>query len=171
MSNITADELIKQFDLQPHPQEGGYYFEYYRDNEKIPKSALSARYTGDRCYSTAIYYLLPEGHKSPLHRVKSTEIWHFYLGDPVTFIVIPPEGKVQKIVLGQNLKEKQKIQQVVPSGYWFGAYPNPGSRFSFLGITVAPGFDFADFEMGKRADLLKQFPQAREEIEFLTDPL
>lgn len=169
MRNITVDELVKQFNLQLHP-EGEFFKETYRDKGTIAKSALPSRFKGDRSFSTAIYFLLPEGTKSRLHRIPSDEVWHFYLGDPLTIVQISPEGKIGKIVLGQDIQAGQKVQHGVPARCWFGAYPNAGSRFSFVGCTVAPGFDFADFEIGKRSELLKQFPNAREEINFLTDP-
>ena len=168
MENITVDELVKHFDLQPHP-EGGFFKETYRDKEIILNRSLPDRFKGDRNYSTAIYYLLPEGTKSRLHRIPSDECWHFYLGDPMTLVQISPDGKIEKIQLGQNVKSGHQLQHIVPRGYWFGGYPNPGSRYSFVGCTVAPGFDFADFEMGKREYLLKQFPHAKKDIEFLTD--
>lgn len=76
---------------------------------------------------------------------------------------------METITLGQNVGAGEKVAHVVPAGYWFGAAPNAGARYSFVGCTVAPGFDFADFEIGKRAELLKQFPQAKEVIELLTD--
>jgi len=168
MGNITVEELVKLYDLQPHP-EGGFYREYYRDKGVIPKSSLPNSFKGDRNYSANIYFLVPEGKKSNLHRIASDESWHFYLGDPLTVVQISPAGKVEKIVLGHDVKAGQKIAHVVPAGFWFGAYPNTGSQFSFVGCTVAPGFDFADFELGTRANLLKQFPKSREEIEYLTD--
>lgn len=167
-NNITVEELVKTFDLKPHP-EGGYYFEYYRDAGVIPKSVLPDRFKGDRNYSTNIWFLLPEGKKSNLHRIPADESWHFYLGGPLTVLQISPKGKVEKIILGQNIKSGEKLTHVVPAGYWFGSYPNPGTPYSFVGCTVAPGFDFADFEMGKREELLKQYPNAKKEIEFLTD--
>ena len=168
--STTADELVRLHNLQPHP-EGGFYNEYYRDKGAIPKSVLPNRFKGDRNYSANIYFLLPEGKKSNLHRIASDESWHFYLGGPLTVIQISPEGNVEKIILGQDVRSGQKVAHIVPAGYWFGAVPNAGSRYSFVGCTVAPGFDFADFEIGKRAELLKQFPQAKEVIELLTDEI
>jgi len=165
---ISIEDLISFYQLQPHP-EGGYFKETYRGAEKISQQALPKRFSGDRHISTAIYFLIPAGKKSHLHCIKSDEVWHFYLGGPMTLVQISPSGKVHKIILGQDLKSGQKIQHVVPQGHWFGAYPNPESTFSFVGCTVAPGFDFSDFEMGKRDELLKLFPQAKEEIVLLTD--
>jgi len=146
--------------METHP-EGGYFKETYRSKETIPG--------GDRNYSTGIYFLLPEGTFSKLHRIKSDEMWHFYLGDPLTIVQISPQGKVEEVLLGQDVLAGQRVQHVVPAGYWFGAFPNPGSLYSFVGCTVAPGFDFVDFEMGDRETLLKEYPNAKEIIERLTD--
>ena len=162
MNNVTVDELVKMYDLQPHP-EGGFFKETYRSKETIPGGNLP-NHGGDRNYSTAIYFLLPEGSKSALHRIKSDELWHFYAGDPMTVVQISPEGNVEEIVMGSDVKNGQKVQHTVPAGHWFGAYPNSGSRYSFVGCTVSPGFDFTDFEMGKRDELLKQFPNAEKTI-------
>lgn len=166
MPSITAQELIKLYNLEPHP-EGGYFRETYRAEGTIEKDGLPKKFKGARNYSTAIYFLLPEGAKSKFHRLQSDEVFHFYLGGPLTVVQIAPDGKVLKTVMGPDVGAGQKLQHVVPAGHWFGAYPNPGASFSFIGTTVAPGFDFQDFELGRRAELLKQFPQAREVIERL----
>ncbi|EKD47027.1 MAG: hypothetical protein ACD_66C00251G0001 [uncultured bacterium] len=158
MMTITTHDLIELFHLQPHP-EGGYFSETYRAKESVSKDALPARFSGARSLSTAICYLLPEGIKSCLHCIKSDEVWHFYLGGPLTLVQISPVGKVDRITLGQDVLNGQKIQHVVPAGYWFGAYSNSGSEFSFVGCTVAPGFDFADFEIGRRDELLRLHPR------------
>ncbi len=165
--SVSADQLVSLYELQPHP-EGGYFKETYRDKGVIDRSALPPQFGGNRNFSTAIYFLLPEGKKSHLHRIKSAEVWHFYLGEPLTLVQIAPDGAVAKIVLGHEITNGHVLQHVVPAGSWFGAYPNAGSCFSFVGCTVAPGFDFADFEMGMREDLMRQFPHARETIEMLT---
>jgi len=167
MTSVNLKDLIELYGLQPHP-EGGYFKETYRASETVVRTALPERFGGDRNFSTAIYFLLPEGSKSHLHRIKSDEVWHFYLGGPLTLVQISPEGKVEKIILGQDVKNGHKVQHVVPRGYWFGASPNKGARFSFVGCTVAPGFDFEDFEMGKREELLRQFPDSADVIEKFT---
>ncbi|HEY3129263.1 MAG TPA: cupin domain-containing protein [Acidobacteriota bacterium] len=168
MKNITFAELIELYELTPHP-EGGFYRETYRSRGAIAKKALPEKFSGKRNYSTAIYFLLPQGSKSRLHRIHSDEIWHFYLGDPLTIVQILHNGEVEQVTLGHQIKAGHKLQHVVPAGHWFGAYPNTGGRFSFVGCTVAPGFDFVDLELGNRHQLLKQFPDAKEVIEYLTD--
>ncbi len=164
---IEIKNLIERFALEPH-QEGGYYKETYRSKEIIPHAALPKRFGGDRCYATGIFFLLPEGEKSNMHKIKSDEMWHFYLGGPMTLIQLFEDGRIEKITLGQNILNGQKLQHVVPAGCWFGAYPDLGSSFSFVGCTVAPGFYFHDFELAKYDDLISQFPDAKEIIAQLT---
>lgn len=170
MNLPTLQDLVQLYDLKPHP-EGGFYKETYRDKGIIPQGALPSPFKGDRNFSTAIYFLIPEGKKSCLHRIQSDELWHFYLGGPLTIVQIFPEGRLEKIVLGQDVMKGQKLQHVVPHGSWFGAYPHSGSDYSFVGCTVAPGFDFADFEMGERENLLSLYPQLKEEVKRLTNSL
>jgi predicted cupin superfamily sugar epimerase len=157
----TAEELIRAYALQEHP-EGGFFRESYRAGEKISTAS------GERALSTAIYFLLKEGQVSRLHRIKSDEVWHFYSGGPLTVARIRADGAVEETLLGPDLAAGQQVQHVVPAGCWFGAYPAPGAGFSFVGCTVAPGFDFDDFELGGRGELLKEFPQAAGLIKKLT---
>jgi len=154
----TAQQLIIEYGLLPHP-EGGYYKETYRSEEMIPKTALPERFGGDRNFSTAIYFLLEEGNFSAFHRIRSDECWHFYARDALLVHVIHLNGVFETVELGNNISKKQCFQYVVPAGCWFASEPAPGSAFSFVGCTVAPGFDFADFEMAKADQLINQYPQ------------
>ncbi len=156
---MEAHALIERFELVAHP-EGGYYRESYRSVDLIAQSALPERFTGSRHFSTAIYFLLEKGQYSHLHRIHSDEIWHFYLGGPLRLAMIHPDGKTDEVILGQDIGAGQLLQYVVPAGVWFGATPCAGTDFSFVGCTVAPGFDFADFEMGKRESLESAYPKA-----------
>jgi uncharacterized protein len=164
---FTAEQLIRIHDLRPHP-EGGYFRETYRSEESIPRSCLPPRYGGGRNYCTAIYYLLPAHSVSRLHRIASDEIWHFYLGGPLTIVELKPDGSTDQVVLGPEVDRGHLLQHVVKAGVWFGAYPNPGSEYSLAGCTVAPGFDFADFEIASRQDLIEKYPRERETIARLT---
>jgi predicted cupin superfamily sugar epimerase len=167
MKETTAEELIERLELTRHP-EGGWYRETYRSGEVIQGSALPERFTGDRSFSTAIIFLLSPGEISALHRLKTDEIWHFYTGAPLTVHVITPEGEYRPVKLGPDIAAGDRFQFVVPAGCWFGAEVAAGNAgYSLVGCTVAPGFDFADFEMGSRAALLKQFPRQREILQRL----
>nr|BFD32272.1 cupin domain-containing protein [Pigmentibacter ruber] len=159
---MELKELIELYDLQPHP-EGGYFKESYRAETKTSTP------NGERNSSTAIYFLIPVGKKSALHRIASDEVWHFYLGAPLKIIQISPDGILSQVILGQDLKAGHKLQHVVPAGYWFGAISMNDRDYSFVGCTVAPGFDFNDFEIGQRSKLNEMFPHAKNIIELLTD--
>src|SRR5580658_375538 len=154
---MTVDQIIQSLNLKPHP-EGGYYRETYRGPSPIP--GLKPQ----RFFSTAIYYLLTPDSVSKMHRLASDEIFHFYLGDPVTWVLLGPDGNAQKMVLGQGLEQGQQVQLVIPAGTWFGGYLNEGGSFALMGTTVAPGFEFDDFVLGGREKLLALFPRAAEEI-------
>lgn len=163
----TADYLIEKLKLEPHP-EGGYFREVYRADELIKLEHLPDRYKVDHTFSTSIYYLLKGDQVSTFHRLKSDELWNFYTGSSLTLYVISDVGEYSKIKLGSNLENGEVFQTVIPSGSLFGATVNDKSSFSLVGCVVAPGFEFSDFELGKREELLKQFPQHREIIEKLT---
>jgi predicted cupin superfamily sugar epimerase len=155
---ITAKKLVEKFTLSPHP-EGGYFKENYRSLEIIPKTFLPKRFNGERSYSTAIYFLLEKGTFSAFHKIKSDECWHFYAGETLWIYVIHLNGRLETIKLGNDLLKGEQFQAVVPAECWFASEPAPGTEYSFVGCTVAPGFDFNDFELGKVDVLSKQFPQ------------
>jgi uncharacterized protein len=163
---IVAD-LVRQLGLQPHP-EGGYFRETYRATENIAAAALPRRFGGARSISTAIHFLLEAGQCSRLHRIQADEVWHFYAGDPLIVVEIDGAGGLKTTRLGGDLAAGAVYQHVVPAGAWFGATPAEGGRFALVGCTVAPGFDFADFELADRATLLAGYPAHRDWILRLT---
>ena len=151
-----ANKLITAFGLTPHP-EGGFYKETYRSPLTLN---VASPFSGPRAASTAIYYLLTGGAKSAFHRIRSDEVWHFYEGGPLKIIDVDPEsGQVCETILGPPA-QGGIYQHVVPAGRWFGSIPMPGVAYSFVGCTVAPGFDFADFELAETDAFLKHYPQA-----------
>ena len=156
MSAKTAEYWIKHLHLTNHP-EGGWFSETYRAGETIPAKSLPDRFSGPRAFCTAIYFLLEQGDFSALHRIKSDEIWHFYDGAALSVEVITPMGEQYRILLGRDAERGECLQAVVPAGCWFGA--EVAGRFSLVGCTVAPGFDFSDFEMADRVTLTELFPQ------------
>ncbi len=167
MEDVTANNIIELYGLKAHP-EGGYYRETYRSSEWISEKALPDRFSGRRNLSTAIYFLLPEGSKSCFHRLKADEVWHFYLGGPMTLVIIHPKGTLEEVILGHDILKGQELQYIVPAGCWFAAYPNPGTLWSLVGCTTAPGFDFSDFEIAKRDELIQLYPDAKSWIHWLT---
>jgi predicted cupin superfamily sugar epimerase len=164
----TAEEIIRFFGMKPLPGEGGFYVETFRADESVPEAALPARYAGERKLGTAILYLLTPDTFSRLHKVKSDEIYHFYLGDPVIMLQLHPDRTSEVITLGQDILNGQRVQVTVPKDSWQGCLLNEGGKFALMGTTVAPGFEFADFEAGRRIELLKQYPNRRDLILKLT---
>lgn len=157
----TLDELVRTLALEPHP-EGGFYRETYRS----PVIVDTPR--GPRAASTAIHFLVPGGTFSALHRIASDEVWHFYAGAPLRVVQLGEHGARVDHLLGPALARGQRPQAVVPAGTWFGAHVEGDGAWSLVGCTVAPGFDFADFELGDRDALLARFPQHAELVRRLT---
>jgi predicted cupin superfamily sugar epimerase len=157
--NDAARAIIQRLGLAPHP-EGGFYRETFR--ARLPIDTPH----GTRAVCTAIYFLLPAGTFSALHRVRSDEVWHHYGGDPVQLHVID-RGVHGIVVLGPDLAAGERPQYVVEAGTWQAAVPS-GNEYALCGCTVAPGFDFADFEMPTRANLCAHYPDLRSVIERLT---
>lgn len=154
----TVDQLISQYGLLPHP-EGGYYKETYRSAESAAADALPERFGGTRSFSTAIYFLLEQWNFSAFHRIKSDECWHFYAGQTLLVHIILPDGSWQTVKLGSNAAADEVFQFVVPANCWFASEPDKATSFAFTGCTVAPGFDFADFELAKADELSRLYPQ------------
>jgi len=157
----SIDWLVRELELSPHP-EGGYYRENYR---------AARRDHSGRAASTLIYFLLPQGQVSRLHRIDADEGWHFYLGGPLDIFELDPDAPhaaPRVMRLGTDLANGEQPQHVVPAGRWFGAVPAPGTPYALVGCTVAPAFEFAAFELGDRTALLAMFPQAAELIRRLT---
>lgn len=131
---MTAEQLIAELGLQPHP-EGGWYVETFRDANG-----------GRRGHSTAIYYLLERGQRSHWHRVRdAAEIWHHYAGAPLALYRAPEGGTVETVILGPDILRGERPQAAVPANCWQAA--ESLGDFTLVGCTVAPGFDFAGFEM------------------------
>lgn len=158
---MTPQEIVTQLTLNPHP-EGGFYKETYRCGTK----SCFKGFDGERNVATGIYYLLEKGDFSALHRIKSDETWHFYLGEPLELVEITPEGKLIKTLIGNDLMAGETPQYTVKAGNWFGS--RSSGLLSLVGCTVYPGFDFQDFEMGDRLDLVKQFPHLETIIQAFT---
>jgi uncharacterized protein len=160
-----AQYWINHLGLSSHP-EGGYYRATYKSELTIARSALPSGYQGDRSASTAIYFLLDGRDFSAFHRIASDEVWHFYAGSSLVVYVIDPEGDYSELHLGDGLDEV--FQAVVKAGCWFASRVKDAAGFALVGCTVAPGFDFADFELAVGAELVAAYPQHRKLIEELT---
>jgi hypothetical protein len=163
---------IRRLGLEPHP-EGGHYRETYRSSARIGACCLGAGFEGDRPVCTAIHYLLAGDDVSALHRIRSDEVWHFHAGAPLTLHLLEPGAGYRAVVLGCDPGRGHAPQAVVPAGLWFGAtvgapeVPPGASAYALVSCTVAPGFDFRDFELADRAALLREFGEVRHLIERL----
>jgi predicted cupin superfamily sugar epimerase len=163
---LSAEDWIQHLGLQSHP-EGGYYRETYRSSEELSPEGLPSRFPGYRSISTAIYFLLRGSDKSLFHRIKSDELWHFHAGDMLTIYVLGERG-IATYRLGDTPGNGEHLQVVIPGNHWFGAMVGEKGSYTLAGCTVAPGFDFQDFELADRNELLREFPMYKEIIFALT---
>lgn len=164
----SADALIAALELKPHPREGGFFRETYRSADLFAAEQLPTRYGNPRHASTAIYYLLTPETFSALHRLQTDEVFHFYAGSPVRMLQLKPDGSGQELILGSNVMQGEQPQVVVPAGVWQGSCLAGKGEFALLGWTVAPGFEYADYEDGDRISLVQQYPGYRDLIQKLT---
>ncbi len=160
---MTAKELINNLQLLPHP-EGGWYRETYRSEE-----TMTNKNDAQRNVCTAIYFLLEGKGKSHFHRIESDETWFFHSGEPLEIVMIA-DGMHRKITLGNDILKGEMPQFTVPARTWFAAKIKSGTGYSLVSCTVAPGFDFLDFELAEREKLSNEFSELKEVIrEFTTE--
>lgn len=166
----TAAYWIEQLHLTPLPEEGGMYRENFRSADVLQPAGLPARYTSPRSAMTDIYYLLAGDMFSGFHRLASDELWHFHTGDTLLVHVINTDGHYACHRLGHAVDTGETLRVTMPAGCWFAAElaDQAKDQFALVSCVVAPGFEFADFELGKRADLLTQYPEHRTLITRLT---
>jgi predicted cupin superfamily sugar epimerase len=174
-----AKDWIRQLGLSSHP-EGGYFRETYRSADLLRHSGLPSRYNSDRISATGIYFFLGAGDVSKFHRLRSDEVWCYHAGRPLMVYIIEPDGSLQRFVLGIDLGKQQRPQIVIPHGVWFGACgveaeseadaetQTQSALYTLVSCMVAPGFEFEDFELAAREDLLAAYPQHKDLIEQLT---
>ena len=153
-------DLIAGLGLIPHPERG-----FYRETYRASADVHSDRHGGNRSASTAIYFLVTADQPSTfLHRLKSDEVFHLYDGGPLEILRLFPDGRWDVAVLGTNFSAGERPQIVVPAGTWFGTELRAGASHCLVGCTVAPGFEFADFELAQGPELEAQYPAAAERI-------
>ncbi|MCB9231609.1 MAG: cupin domain-containing protein [Bacteroidia bacterium] len=156
---------IEKLNLAPLPDEGGWYRECYRSDLRVSGRDLHPEMKGDRALSTTIYYLLQEGECSGLHRLKADEIWFFHAGNPLSLYLFGQEDW-KEVCLGPGLENGEAFQCLVPRGTAFGAMVEKG--FALVSNVVAPGFEFDDFALVSRHEILPRFPEAADIIRRLT---
>jgi len=148
---MKAQDIINLLELKPHPTEKGHFVETYRSR-----------------FSTAIYFLLtPEGF-SEMHRLKSDEIFHFYAGDPAELLLLRSNGTSELLKFGNSIDKGQRPQIIIPASSWQGMRTT--GEYTLFGCTVAPAFEYPDYEKGSRKELIQRYPELAEKITQLTDP-
>jgi predicted cupin superfamily sugar epimerase len=162
-----ANYWIRLLDLQRHV-EGGAFKEIYRSPVIIDKGSLPHSFSSPKSISTSIYFLLESHQCSLFHRIKSDEIWHFYTGDALLIHEIFPSGQLRTHRLGANPDNNESFQTVIQAGNWFASHVAPGGSYTLAGCTVSPGFDFEDFAIADRNDLIQQYPEHAALIHSLT---
>lgn len=159
-------ELIETLKLVPHP-ERGYYAESHRDAERVRSSS----HAGERSASTAIYFLISADEPITfLHRLASDEVFHLYEGGPLEVLRLLPDGSADVPRLGLDLARGERPQLVLPRGTWFGTELVSGATHCLVGCTVAPGFEFSDFELADAAELARRYPSMRARIARMRRP-
>jgi predicted cupin superfamily sugar epimerase len=158
---MNGKEIVQKLGLIEHP-EGGFYKETYRSS-----SSMETEQNAIRNVCTAIYFLLENDNISLFHRIQSDELWFFHQGEPLE-IVFVKEGVLNSIILGNSFENGEVPQATIPSNTWFASSVKQRKGYSLVSCTVAPGFDFADFELASRENLLQEFPHLKEIIHKFT---
>ena len=162
-----AKYWIEKLRLKRHP-EGGYFRQIYKAELVLAREGLAGNFSGARAASTAIYFLLEDENFSAFHRLRSDELWHFYFGDALVVHGIEPDGNYSTIEMGSDFDAGEVFQAVVKAGCWFASEVGGQRGYALVGCTVSPGFEFDDFELARRRELMKSYPQQREIIQRLT---
>lgn len=157
-NRYSAQYWKDRLNLESHV-EGGSFREIYRAQHTLPKEVLKRGHNGERSASTSIYFLLEYGQFSAFHRIASDELWHHYDGTALCIYEIQADGKLIKHLLGKDFDNGERPQVIIPAGSWFGSRVEEAGGYTLCGCTVAPGFDFADFELADKAHLIQQYPQ------------
>lgn len=185
---MNAQEIIQLLQLEPLPEEGGYFRRTYESAERVAVGALPPRYQQDMLMGTAIYALFTPTDFSAMHRLNTDEVYHFYAGDPLEMLLLYPDGSGQTILLGNDLSAGMQPQFVAPRDAWQGSIVAPTipaqksserdktflegdtdssaetHGFSLIGTTMAPGYEQSSFELGDLETLLAQYPHFAEPI-------
>ena len=175
---MTADDIKRLLNLQPHPREGGWYIRTYESPDHLdPTQFPDRRYPSPRRTSTAIYYLLEPHTFSELHLLESDELFHLYLGGPVEMLQLHPAqdgnpATSRTHIIGTDLAAGHRPQILVPRGIWQGSrllHRDDPNAFALLGCTVSPGFEYEDYSTAPRSTLIAQWPHEADLITALTN--
>ncbi len=168
--NAYIQQLINFFGFKPLQVEGGQFKQTYKSPEKLPQQVLPSDYKEPHPMGTAIlyFYISDPNSFSAVHKLPTEEIYHYYLGDPVEMLLLYPDGKCERVILGTDVLNGQKVQFVVPRGVWQSSHLLPGGKYALAGTTMAPGFENCDYQGGEREELIRRYPQEADLIRQLT---
>lgn len=166
----TIQEIVERFQLSPLTGEGGLFRRTYCSTDVLEREAFQGKYPEAKNAGSAIVYMVTPHCYSRLHRLPTDEVYHFYLGDPVQLLLIPPEGEPRTVTLGQDVLSGMEVQFVVPALWWQGSCLKEGGQWALLGTTMAPAYGDRDYEDADPEALCSRHPDWAERIRFLTAP-
>ena len=166
----TIQQLTDFFGFEALKVEGGQFIQTYKSPERLPQRVLPPGYNEPHPMGTAILYFYTSDPDSfsAVHKLPTEEIYHYYLGNPVEMLLMYPEGKTERVILGTDVLNGQKVQFVVPRGVWQSSHLLPGGEYALVGTTMAPGFENGDYQGGEREELIQRYPQEADLIRQLT---
>ncbi|XJS11737.1 cupin domain-containing protein [Aerococcaceae bacterium WGS1372] len=159
---VTMNQWIKYYNMEGH-REGGFYYQNLKSNQTIVNEEGN-----ERALYTSIYFLLTDTNPSRFHRLKADEVWYYHYGQALIVHMITPEGNYETITLGSNIERGEVLQAVVPKGTIFGSTIETEDSYALVSCMVSPGFEYEDFELFQRDDLLSKYPEHHDIIERLT---
>jgi len=159
-----AKQIIAMLGLKPHPT-CGFVAETYRSLQHIPQEALSAAYEGSRPFGSVLYFMVTPEAQIRLHRIRSDQMYHHYLGEPLEVLLLYPDGTGGITVIGSDLAAGMRPQLFIPGGTFHISRLRAGSAFALLGTTEWPAFEPPDLELGDPDTLMADYPAFRHDIE------
>jgi predicted cupin superfamily sugar epimerase len=169
---VYIQKLIEHLKLEPLPVEGGLYVQTYKAPERLPEETLPAGCTGSHPMGTVILYFYTDDPDSfsAIHKLPLDETYHFYMGDPVEMLLLYPDGKSERLILGHDVLNGQKVQFTVQRGVWQSSHLLPGGEYALAGTTMSPGYEDSDYQGGDRDEMIRQYPHEADLIRTLTRP-
>lgn len=171
---LTPEQIKTWLQLQPNQREGGFFAPVYQSGLTVPGTSLpgfAPTADGPRALCGGIYYFLDQSGCSVLHRVTGDMLYHFYSGDPVEMLLLYPEGgrnRTEVCLFSNDVAAGGSPMKVIPGGTWLGSRLTPGGSYALMGVTMAPGYDDADYTIGQRAELLAEYPEQQTLITLLS---
>ena len=172
VDKATIQKIRDHFQFIPLPVEGGFYKQSYKATDLLAESVLPAGCTGPHPLGTALLYFYIDDPDcfSAIHRLPLDETYHFYMGDPVEMLLLYPDGKSEKVILGHDVLNGQQVQYTVPRGVWQSSHLLSGGQYALAGTTMSPGYADSDYEGGDRDEMIRLYPQEADLIRALTRP-